>query len=34
MGCSRQNIKKLALTLEKKGFVRLLLGEIILYVLS
>ena len=26
MGCSRQNIKKLALTLEKKGFVRLLLG--------
>ena len=25
MGCSRQNIKKLALTLEKKGFVRLLL---------
>lgn len=27
MGCSRQNIKKLALTLEKKGFVRLLSGE-------
>lgn len=27
MGCSRQNIKKLALVLEKKGFVRLLLGE-------
>lgn len=27
MGCSRQNIKKLALALEKKGFVRLLLGE-------
>lgn len=26
MGCSRQNIKKLALVLEKKGFVRLLLG--------
>ena len=26
MGCSRQNIKKLALALEKKGFVRLLLG--------
>ena len=26
MGCSRQNIKKLALSLEKKGFVRLLLG--------
>lgn len=26
MGCSRQNIKKLALTLEKKGFVRLLSG--------
>ena len=25
MGCSRQNIKKLALALEKKGFVRLLL---------
>lgn len=27
MGCSRQNIKKLALALEKKGFVRLLSGE-------
>lgn len=27
MGCSRQNIKKLALALEKKGFVRLILGE-------
>lgn len=27
MGCSRQNVKKLALTLEKKGFVRLLLGS-------
>ncbi len=26
MGCSRQNIKKLALALKKKGFVRLLLG--------
>lgn len=26
MGCSRQNIKKLALSLEKKGFVRLLSG--------
>ncbi len=26
MGCSRQNIKKLALVLEKKGFVRLLPG--------
>ena len=26
MGCSRQNIKKLALALEKKGFVRLMLG--------
>lgn len=26
MGCSRQNIKKLALALEKKGFVRLLSG--------
>lgn len=26
MGCSRQNIKKLALALEKKEFVRLLLG--------
>lgn len=26
MGCSRQNVKKLALTLEKKGFVRLLSG--------
>lgn len=26
MGCSRQNIKKLALALEKKGFVRLLFG--------
>ena len=25
MGCSRQNIRKLALTLEKKGFVCLLL---------
>lgn len=24
MGCSRQNVKKLALALEKKGFVRLL----------
>ncbi len=27
MGCSRQNIKKLALTLEKKGFIQLLLGR-------
>lgn len=27
MGCSRQNIKKLALALEKKGFIRLLLGS-------
>lgn len=27
IGCSRQNIKKLALALEKKGFVRLLSGE-------
>lgn len=27
MGCSRQNIKKLALALERKGFVRLLLGR-------
>lgn len=26
MGCSRQNIKKLALALERKGFVRFLLG--------
>lgn len=26
MGCSRQNIKRLALALGKKGFVRLLLG--------
>lgn len=26
MGCSRQNIKKLALALEKKGFVRLMSG--------
>lgn len=26
MGCSRQNIKKLALALEKKGFIRLLSG--------
>ncbi len=26
MGCSRQNIKKLALALEKKGFIRLRLG--------
>lgn len=26
MGCSRQNVKKLALALEKQGFVRLLLG--------
>ena len=26
MGCSRQNVKKLAVALEKKGFVRLLLG--------
>lgn len=26
MGCSRQNVKKLALALEKKGFVRLLLS--------
>lgn len=27
MGCSRQNIKKLALSLEKKGFVNLLSGS-------
>lgn len=27
MGCSRQNVKKLALALEKKGFVRLLLSN-------
>lgn len=27
MGCSRQNVKKLALALEKKGFVRLLLSS-------
>lgn len=27
MGCSRQNVKKLALALEKKGYVRLRLGE-------
>lgn len=27
MGCSRQNVKKLALALEKKGFVRLVSGE-------
>ncbi len=27
MGCSRQNVKKLALALEKKGFIRLLLGS-------
>lgn len=27
MGCSRQNIKKLVLTLERKGFVRLLSGS-------
>jgi len=27
MGCSRQNVKKLALALEKKGFVRLLLSD-------
>lgn len=27
MGCSRQNIKKLALALEEKGFVRLVLGS-------
>ena len=27
MGCSRQNVKKLALALEKKGFVRLVPGE-------
>lgn len=27
MGCSRQNIKKLALSLEKKGFVHLLSGR-------
>ena len=26
MGCSRQNVKKLTLALEKKGFVRLLPG--------
>ena len=27
MGCSRQNVKKLALALEKKGFVHLLLSS-------
>lgn len=27
MGCSRQNVKKLVLALEKRGFVRLLLGS-------
>lgn len=27
MGCSRQNVKKLALALEKKGYVRLLVGD-------
>ncbi len=27
MGCSRQNVKKLAKSLEKNGFVRLVLGE-------
>lgn len=27
MGCSRQNVKKLALALEKQGYVRLLLGS-------
>ncbi len=27
MGCSRQNVKKLALALEKKGFVRLILSS-------
>lgn len=27
MGCSRQNIKRLALTLEKEGFVRLISGS-------
>lgn len=27
MGCSRQNVKKLALALEKKGFVRLIYGS-------
>lgn len=27
MGCSRQNVKKLALALEKKGYVRLLFGD-------
>ena len=27
MGCSRQNVKKLALALEKKGFVRLQLSN-------
>ena len=27
MGCSRQNIKKLAAALEKKGFVRLVSGN-------
>lgn len=27
MGCSRQNIKKLALALEKKGYVRLVSGD-------
>ncbi|EOS26853.1 hypothetical protein C806_00445 [Lachnospiraceae bacterium 3-1] len=33
-GLFQTEYKKLALTLEKKGFVRLLLGEIILSVLS
>lgn len=27
MGCSRQNVKKLAVTLEKKGYLRLVEGE-------
>lgn len=27
MGCSRQNVKKLALALEKQGFVRLIAGD-------
>ena len=27
MGCSRQNVKKLAMALEKQGFVRLVLGS-------
>jgi len=27
MGCSRQNVKKLALTLERKGFIRLVSGN-------